>query len=205
MPYNWQPKSLAKLKYDEKTNTHSGNSFSICPVLLMNEIRIYHSVWKSCIILLLCLGLVFLGARLILDGKDHVWLWGIGWVWVITIIFGLDILLFLCLLFRERIKDKPFLVITDKSVVMDGLFKSSEILFADVEKFFFLDTVGIKSIGIQYTKEAEARLTAARRVVGRFNKFTAGAQVGIPVFNLSISPDIILKHLTERLEAFKKA
>lgn len=169
----------------------------------MDEIHIYHSIWKNAVIILV--GLVFsaIGIYLILGGKSGLF------VWAATLFFGLGSLFILFLLVRERISDKPFLVITDKSVIMNSGAKSFEVSFADVDKFLFTDTFGTNMIGIQYTKEAEANKTANASAAGqklrKVNKFIAGASEAIPASELSIRPSVILELLNERLEAFRKS
>ena len=169
----------------------------------MDEIHIYHSIWKNAVIILV--GLVFsaMGIYLLLNGKNGFL------VWASTLFFGLGSLFILYLLVRERLSDKPYLVITDKSVIMNSGPKSFEVSFADVDKFLFTDTFGTNMIGIRYTKEAEANKTANASAAGqklrKVNKFIAGAPEAIPASELSIRPSVILELLNERLEAFRKS
>jgi hypothetical protein len=64
-----------------------------------------------------------LGVYLILNGK------GGFLVWALTIFFGLGAPFMLYMLVREKITGKPYLVITDKAVVMNSGAKSYEIPF----------------------------------------------------------------------------
>ena len=165
----------------------------------MDEIRIYHSIWRNVISMLVCLAFAVGGAFLIANGKNTFI------AWTATIFFGLGVLVFLYLLVWERISHTPYLVITDKSVVMNSGFKSYEIPFADVGDFFFIDSFGNKIIGFRYKKEVEAKqnaeATAVGRTVRKINKFAAGAPGAIPASDLTLRPNAILELLNERLTA----
>ena len=169
----------------------------------MEEIRVYQSIWRNAFTILVSLLLSVLGVYLILNGK------GGFFVWVSTIFLGLGALFMLYMLFRENITGKPYLVITDKAVVMNSGAKSYEIPFADVDKFLITDTFGNKMIGIRYTKEAEAKqiaeASAAGRGIRKVNNFIAGVPGALPASGLSIRPGVILELLNERLEAFRKS
>ena len=178
-------------------------SLSVNQFKEMEEIHIYHSIWKNAVTIFVGMFFSILGIYLILNGKGN------AIVWASTIIFGLGALFILYLLVRERVSDKPYLVITDKSVIMNSGPKSFEISFADVDRFLITDTFGNKMIGIRYTKEAEANKTAEASATGRnvrkVNRFIAGVPEAIPASNLSIRPGVILELLNERLEAFRKS
>ena len=168
----------------------------------MEEIRVYQSIWRNAFTILVALVFAVLGVYLILNGK------GGFLAWASTIFFGLGALFMLYALVREKITGKPYLVITDKAVVMNGGGKDFEIPFADVDTFLMTGVFGNKMIGIQYTKEAEAKQTAeassAGRAVRKFNKFVSGVPGAIPASGLSIRPRVLLELLNERLEAFRK-
>ena len=169
----------------------------------MDDIRIYHSIWRNVFNMLVCMAFTAVGVFLIANGKNSFI------SWMATIFFGLGALVFLYLLVWERITHTPYLVITDKSVVMNSGFKSYEIPFADVDAFFFLNSFGSKMIGIRYKKEVEAQqnaeATAAGRTVRKFNKFVAGAPGALPASDLTIRPNEILELLNERLAAMSSS
>ena len=169
----------------------------------MEEIRVYQSIWRNAFTILVSLLFSVLGVYLILNGK------GGFLVWASTIFFGLGALFMLYLLVREKITGKPYLVITDKAVVMNSGAKSYEIPFADVDTFLMTGVFGNKMIGIRYTKEAEAKQTAeassAGRAVRKFNTFVSGVPGALPASGLSIRPLVLLELLNERLEAFRSA
>ena len=168
----------------------------------MEEIRVYLSIWRNVFNLLVCLAFTAGSVALLADGKNPI----IGWM--ALIFFGLGSLVFLYLLVRQMITHKPYLVITDKAVVMNSGPKSYEIPFADVDAFLMTGVFGNKMIGIRYTKEAEAKQTAeassAGRAVRKFNKFVSGVPGALPASDLSIRPRVLLELLNERLEAFRK-
>ena len=168
----------------------------------MEEIRVYQSIWRNAFTILVALGFAVLGIDLILNGK------GGFLIWASTIFFGIGALFMLYALVRQMITHKPYLVITDKAVVMNGGGKDFEIPFADVDTFLMTGVFGNKMIGIRYTKEAEAKQTAeassAGRAVRKFNKFVSGVPGAILASGLSIRPRVLLELLNERLEAFRK-
>lgn len=168
----------------------------------MEEIRVYQSIWRNAFTILVALGFAVLGVYLILNGK------GGFLIWASIIFFGLGALFMLYALVRQMITHKPYLVISDKAVVMNGGGKDFEIPFVDVDTFLMTGVFGNKMIGIRYTKEAEAKQTAeascAGRAVRKFNKFVSGVPGAIPASGLSIRPRVLLELLNERLEAFRK-
>ena len=81
----------------------------------MNEIKIYHSVWKNAITIIACLAMaglgIFVGIR---EGKFS-WI-----VWMAIVIFGLGGLFMAYMVIKDKIAHRPFLIITDEYVRMNA-------------------------------------------------------------------------------------
>ena len=165
----------------------------------MNEIRIYHSVWKNAITIIGCLAFAGLGLFVGLRQGDIPWI-----VWMAIVSFGLGGLFMACLVVKEKITHRPFLIITDEYVRMNS-GKGYDIRYADVDAFFMTRVWSAKMIGVTYKKEIETRKMEEAKEVGRtvrrFNKKIAGTQEAIPVFDLTMKPQVILEILNERLLA----
>ena len=94
----------------------------------MNEIKIYHSVWKSAITIVVDLMLVALGVWGILGGKTPI-LAGF-----FAVFFFFAAVMTAWPLLKERITKEPYLTITEDCVKVSGR-KGQEFRFADVESF----------------------------------------------------------------------
>ena len=94
----------------------------------MNEIKIYHSVWKSAITIVVDLMLVALGVWGILGGKTPI-LAGF-----FAVFFCFAAVMTAWPLVKERINKEPYLTITEDCVKVSGR-KGQEFRFADVESF----------------------------------------------------------------------
>ena len=123
--------------------------------------------------------------------------------WISILFFGGGGLFVLFLILRERICDKAYYIITDKSVLVDGM-KKWEVRFADVEEFYLINVKSSKQIGIKYKKEVELQkfedASKAGRAVRRFNKSVAGSQESLPVDGLTIKPKDLCEILNERVK-----
>ena len=123
--------------------------------------------------------------------------------WMSILFFGGGGLFVLFLILRERICDKAYYIITDKSVLVDGM-KKWEVRFADVEEFYLINVSSSKQIGIKYKKEIELQkfedASKAGRAVRRFNKSVAGSQEALPAEGLTIKPKELCEILNERVK-----
>ena len=168
----------------------------------MNEIKIYHSVWKNAITVIACLAMAVLGIFASLHKGGMPWI-----VWIAIVFFGLGGLFMAYLVVKEKITHRPFLVITDEAVRINS-GKGWEIRFADVDSFFLTRIGSAKMAGITYRKEIEARKMEEAKDVGRavrrFNTKIAGTSEAIPVNDLTMKPKEILELLNERLIASRK-
>ena len=80
----------------------------------MEEIKIYHSIWKNLMLVAICLAFVVLGVLQLLDGRNSFL------IWASTLFFGIGGLFMLYIILRQRITNKPYYVITDECICMDS-------------------------------------------------------------------------------------
>jgi len=169
----------------------------------METIRVYHSLWKSGLLVAVCFGFTALGIFLINAGKDGIV------AWLATSFFGIGGLFMLWLILKERITHTPYYMITDDCIIMNSGFKTCEVHFADVE-CFFLTEVGTargktKLIGRQYKEKLELQkykdASKAGRAVRSFNKRVAGSQEALPADGLMIKPKALCEILNERVNS----
>jgi len=168
----------------------------------METIKVYHSLWKSGLLVAGCFGFAVIGIYNIISGNDRIM------AWLGTLFFGIGGLFMLWLMLKERITQTPYYIITDDSIIMNSGLKTHEVRFADVKRFF-LTKVGTargttKLIGIQYKKNVELQIFEdagkAGGVVRRFNKRVAGSQEALPADGLTIKPKDLCEILNERVK-----
>ena len=94
----------------------------------MNEIKVYHSIWKSAITIVVDLLLMALGVSGVLSGTTPI-LAG-----CLAAFFCFAAVMTAWPLVKERITKEPYLTITDDCVKVSGR-KGQEFRFADVESF----------------------------------------------------------------------
>ena len=168
----------------------------------MNEIKIYHSVWKNAITIIACLAMAGLGIFAGLRKGGMPWI-----VWMAIVFFALGGLFMAYMVVKEKIAHQPYLIISDEYVRMNS-GKGYDIRYADVDAFFMTRVWSAKMIGIAYKKEIEAgKMEEAKdvgRAVRRFNAKIAGTPEAIAANDLTMKPEEIIKILNERLIAFKK-
>ena len=165
----------------------------------MEEIRIYHSLWKNGLLILVCFAFAGLGVHsLIVHPEKN----GIVF-WLGLLFFGLGGLFMLWLILRERITDKPYYVVTDESVTMNSGLKAWEVRFADVERFFLAG----KMIGIRYNKDREIQkmedASMLGRIIRRFNQRIGDSQEHLYVSNMTMKPKELCDLLNERVKNIK--
>ena len=167
----------------------------------METIKVYHSLWKSGLLVAGCFGFAVIGIYNIISGNDRIT------AWLGTLFLGIGGLFMLWIMLKERITQTPYYIITDDSVIMNSGLKTQEIRFADVERFFLTKVGtarGAKLIGIQYIKNVELQkfenAGKAGRAVRRFNKRVAGSQEALPADGLTIKPKDLCDILNERVK-----
>ena len=167
----------------------------------MEEIRIYHSIWKNIGLIAICFVFVAMGILMLLRGEQSF----IAWTGILFFIlfFGGGGLFVLFLILRERISHKAYYIITDESVSMDSGMKKWEVRFADVEEFYLINVGSSKQIGIKYKKEVEFQkmsdASSAGRTIRKLNESIAGVQESLPADGLNIKPQELCDLLNMRL------
>ena len=170
--------------------------------VFMEDIRIYHSIWKNIALLAVCFVFVAMGIFMLLHGEQSFI------VWAGILFFGGGGLFVLFLILKERITHTPYYMITDDGIIMNRGLKTYEVRFADVE-FFYLTKVGTARgktmlIVIQYKENVELQkfedASKAGRAVRRFNKNVAGSQYTLPADGLTIKPKDLCEILNERVK-----
>ena len=112
----------------------------------MNEIKVYHSVWKAAITIVADLLLVALGVWGILGGKTPI-LAGF-----FVVFFSFAVVMTVWPLVKERITKEPYLTITDDCVKVSGR-KGQEFRYADVESFRLRRVLFDGMIEVNYRNE----------------------------------------------------
>jgi hypothetical protein len=144
----------------------------------MDEIKVYHSVWKTLITILADLLIVALGIYAI--QKDITPL--IAWFLVIFFCFAVIITAYP--LVKERITKHPYLTIKADCVKVDNR-QGLEIRYADVDSFTLKRILVDGMIVVNYSNEK-------------------ATPEGILVSDLTMKPKELLEILNERLIASKK-
>ena len=165
----------------------------------MEKIRVYHSLWKTGILILVCFAFAALGLHTLIVHPEKS-----GFVfWLGLLFFGLGGIFMLWLILRERITGKPYYLVTDESVIMNSGLKAWEIRFADVESFFLVG----KMIGIRYNKDKEIQkmedASGLGRLVRRFNQRIGNAQEHLYVSGMTMKPKELCDLLNERVKKVK--
>ena len=172
----------------------------------MEEIKVYRSMWKTLFLLVFCFVNIALFILMLCDKEagDRVV------AWLCILFLGLGALILLYNILRERLFDKPTIVVTDTKLVMNIAFRHWEVSFADVAIFYVFKMSphrfgGTSLIGIKYKKGIEQHkldnANKASRAVRRFNNKFYGSQESIPADGLTMSPQCLCDLLNERLAA----
>ena len=124
--------------------------------------------------------------------------------WIGIIFFGIGGLFLLYWLLKERLTGRPFLTITDESIIYNGGWKQYEIRYAEVKSFVLLGGRQGKIIGIHYKKGVECQKIEDASLVGRiarkFNLAVSGTQESISVSGVSMKAQELCDILNERFK-----
>ncbi|MBR6121046.1 MAG: hypothetical protein IKQ05_01480 [Prevotella sp.] len=169
----------------------------------MEEIKIYHSLWRM---LLMGIGglafavMIFLILRSPRPGNVI-----IGYIGIIF--FGLGGLALIYWALKERLTGRPFLTITDEGIIYNGGWKQYEIRFADVNSFVLLGGRQNKFIGIRFKEGVERRKMEDANIIGRlarkFNLAVSGTQESISLSGVPMKPQELCDILNKRLKSAK--
>ena len=168
----------------------------ICTQNKMEEIKIYHSLWKTGLVILICFAFTALGIYSLVVHPEKS-----GLVfWLGILFFSIGGIFMLWLILKERITGSPYYLVTDKSVIMNSGLKTWEVRFADVAHFFLMG----KMIGIHYKKDKEIQKLkdASRlgRLVRRFNQRIGDSQEHLYVSDMTMKPKELCDLLNERVK-----
>lgn len=170
----------------------------------MENIEIYRSRKKNIIILLVCIA--FVCVCVYLTEKDKI-ARIVGWIGIAF--FGACAVALLYAFLRERLLHKPFLVITDSEVRMDGGFKLHSFRFSEVERFIWANVNDVLFITAVLNERAERRKMTDASPAGRFfhraNIRLTGGMENIQADNLTVKPNELFDMLNQRLEAYRQA
>lgn len=145
----------------------------------MNEIEVYHSVWKSLITILADLLIVALGVFAIRSGSTPVL------AWYLVIFFCFAAIITTYPLLKEGITKHPYLTIQNDKIRVDS-HKCLEIRYTDVASFTLKRFLFDGLIEVNYTNER-------------------ATPYGILVSDLTMKPQALLAILNQRLTACKKS
>lgn len=164
----------------------------------MEEIRIYHSIWKNAAVIAVCFVFVGLGMLCLLDGKNTFKLW------ISILFFVLGGMFVAFLLFRQRLFNKPFYIITDKYIYVDTGLKKWEVKFSDVEEFYLRKLKTSEMIVIRYKKDIEVKKmkesSGLDRTFRKINEKMIGSQEALIADDLTMSPEQLCELFNLRLK-----
>lgn len=164
----------------------------------MNEIKVYHSVWKMAIYIIGCFLFAEGGWYMIGHPRNNLDIF-MGWLGVLF--FGLGGLMLLCLAIKEFLFRNPYLTITDKSVIARSL-TTKEYLLEDIDSFQYQRA--LKLIGIHYKKGVGRKKMKEASIIGRFvrklNVRLSNTQESLSAYVLPMKPEELCKLLNSRLK-----
>lgn len=166
----------------------------------MEEIRIYHSPWRMLLLALASWAFVVACFFMLSHPQNgfHVFIALLG-----IAFFGLCGIYLLYATVKERLTGKPFLTITDKCIVCQGV-KQTVISFADVESFKVVKMGKQKFVAIRYKPGLEQqKLDEANvldRSVRKLNHRLVNAQENISTVGTGMDAEELCNLLNERLK-----
>lgn len=161
----------------------------------MEEIRIYHLFWKRLLRSVLIIVLSALLAWLFAANGDNMF-------GVIFILYSYCILYGFFLIFEslwEKISHRPYLVISDKGIAVNGLLKKKYIDFSDVVGFNVKQFLYLHIISVFYNPEASKKKLEGLNVIQRLSRQRQFYQEGIDVSFINMDAYKLCKLLNERL------
>ena len=168
----------------------------------MEEIKIYHSVWRMLLISISCLAFAAIAVMMLHSPQTNHMI-----AWIGVVFFGLGGLSLLYWLLKERLTGQPFLTITDEGVIYSGGWKQYEIRFADVNSFSLLGGRQNKIIGIHFKDGVERQKMEDANIIGRlarrFNLAVSGTQESISLSGVSMKAQELCDLLNDRLKHMK--
>ena len=122
--------------------------------------------------------------------------------WISVVFFGLGGLYMLYGMLKERLTGKPFLMITDKCIIIETM-KQTIVNFADVKSFEVLKVRQQKFIAIHYKPNVEHQKMDEAGTIGRsirsLNRRLVNAQETISITGTGVKSEELCDLLNERL------
>ena len=122
--------------------------------------------------------------------------------WISVVFFGLDGLYMLYGMLKERMTGKPFLMITDKCIIIETM-KQTIVNFADVKSFQVVKMRNQKFIAIHYKPDVEQQKMGEAGTIGRsfrsLNRRLVNAQETISTTGTGMKSEELCDLLNERL------
>lgn len=156
---------INKIKRENYMKSNHNQKSKTFPYDSVEEIRIYHSPWRIMLLVLVCM--VFTAASIALllyHTRNAV---QIFFLWAGIIFFGLGGIKVLVETLREYLMHKPFLTITDKSIIRQSIVKKYVIHFDDVELFEVVKLNNQELIAIHYKSAIEFRKIDEGNIIER--------------------------------------
>ena len=157
----------------------------------MEEIRIYHTIWKSCLLqigtlLFVMVGLILLavGYSDFYEGMKQSTTIIAGWLSIVFSGFGFIFITYRIL--KERFGNIPYIIITNEYVEQGN----RKVYFADVEVFF----MEVKTIDCGRVKQKLSYIQYVEKATGK-----ACNEIGLDANNLSVNPQDYCDLLNEKL------
>ena len=170
---------------------------------MMEEVRIYHTLWGGLAwwVILALLGFVGLFVWLIIDDPA---LRGDWRFWFGLIFFGIMALFFPLVALWERLLGRPAVVVMADKVVCTALWRRSEYRFDEVKGFKLTQMSGQEFIAVHFDKQEEQRrlqdASKMGRAVWQLNIGLVGAQENITASGLTMKPQELCDLLNSRLK-----
>ena len=167
----------------------------------MQEIRIYHSLWRTLLLVLCAAAFTYAGVTMLIDPRVNLFMKLIAVIGVVF--FGLGSLLMLFILIRERLAHQAFMTITDKCVIVRGA-QAFVVNFSDVEAFEMIHVGSQKFVAIHYKPNVEVQkmedASFLGRMTRRLNTSVGGAQEHLGTTGMNMKIEELFYILNERLK-----
>ena len=167
----------------------------------MQEIKIYHSVWRTLLLLLCGAAFTYASVMILMDSRTNFFMNIIAVMGVVF--FGLGSLFMLIMVVRERLAHQPFMTITDKSVIVRGT-QAFVVNFSDVQSFKMIHVGSQKFVAIHYKPNVEVQkmedASFLGRMVRRINMGVGDAQEHLGTTGMSMKIEELFGILNDRLK-----
>ena len=168
---------------------------------VMQEIRIYHSLWRTLLLVLCAAAFTYACVTMLIDPRVNLFMKLIAVIGVVF--FGLGSLFMLFMLIRERLAHQPFMTITDKCVIVRGA-QAFVVNFSDVEAFEMIQVGSQKFVAIHYKPNVEVQkmedASFLGRMVRRLNISVGDAQEHLSTSGMSMKIEELFSILNDRLK-----